>query len=396
MAEKRDYYEVLGLSKGASADEIKSAYRKAALKWHPDRWVDGTDAEKKTAEDKFKEASEAYAVLSDPDKKARYDQFGHAGLGGQGAPDFSGGFGNLNDILNDLFGGAFGGFGGFGGFSGFGSRASSSQGGKRVFRGKDILTTVKLTLEEIASGVQKEVTIERNEACPDCGGKGTRNSSDVETCPVCHGSGQEQRVTGSMFMQTVQYTTCSRCGGTGQIIKNPCRTCGGTGLVRKKKTITVSIPAGVEDGMQLRVRGEGHTGRNGGTTGDLLVQIAELPHAELKRDGNNLFYTKLISVTDAILGTEVNVPCLDGPYRIKVDPGTQSGSIVRLRGRGLPSVSGYGSGKGDLYVKFLVWIPKKLSRSEKEALENMRSSSSFTPDPSRDDRALFEKMKENF
>ncbi|MBR1872748.1 MAG: molecular chaperone DnaJ [Bacteroidales bacterium] len=394
MAEKRDYYEVLGLDKNASADDIKSAYRKAALKWHPDRWVDGTDEEKKTAEEKFKEASEAYSVLSDPQKKAQYDQFGFSGMGGGQGFDFSQGFGNLNDILNDLFGGGFGGFGGFSGFGGFGRSQSSSQ--QRVYRGRDIRTRVKLTLEEIAKGCTKEVSIERNEPCPKCGGKGAKSSSDIQTCPHCKGSGQEQRVSNSFFGQTVTYTTCSRCGGEGRIIKNACRNCAGTGLVRKRVTIKVDIPAGVEDGMQLTVRGEGHAAKNGGVNGDLLVLIEELPHSQLKRSGNNLFYSHILTVTDAILGTEIAVPTLDGTYRIKVDPGTQSGTVVRLRGKGLPAVKGYGSGTGDLYVKYLVWIPKKLSRGEKEALEGMRSSSSFTPDLSREDKALFDKMRENF
>jgi len=393
MAEKRDYYEILGVQKGASEDEIKSAYRKLALKWHPDKWVDGTDAEKKTAEEKFKEASEAYSVLSDKDKRAKYDQFGHAGVDGQAGFDFSGGFGNLNDILNDLFGGGFGGFGrGFGGF-GFGSQGGAQQ---RTYRGRDIRKKVFLTLEEIATGVEKEVEIDRNETCPDCGGKGTKNASDVQTCPHCHGTGQEQRVVNSFFGQTVTYTTCSHCGGTGQIIKNPCRTCGGTGLVSRKVKIKVKIPAGVEDGMQLTIRGEGHKAKNGGVPGDLFILIQEEPHSRFLREGNNLFFTQTISVTDAILGTEVTIPCLDGSYKIKVEPGTQSGTVVRLRGRGLPSVSGYGHGTGDLYVKFLVWIPKKLSKSEKEALESMRSSDSFTPNPTREDKAVFDKMKENF
>ena len=396
MAEKRDYYEVLGVDRNATADDIKSAYRKMALKWHPDRWGNGTDAEKKTAEENFKEASEAYSVLSDPDKKARYDRFGQAGLGGDGAPDFSGGFGNLNDILNELFGnGGFGGFSGFGGFGGFGG---GQRGGaqQRVMRGRDIRTRVRLTLEEIATGVEKEVTIERNEQCPDCGGKGAVNASDVKTCPVCHGTGQEQRVTNGFFGQTITYTTCSRCGGEGQVVSNPCRNCGGTGLVRKRVSVKVRIPAGVEDGMQLTLKGEGHAAKAGGINGDLLVVIEQIPHQELKREGKNLFYSKIISVTDAILGTEVSIPCLDGNYKIKVEPGTQSGTVVRLRGRGLPAVKGYGSGTGDLYVKYLVWIPKKLKSNEKSALESIRSSDSFKPDLSREDKNLFDKMKENF
>ena len=396
MAQKRDYYEILGLQRGASTDDIKSAYRKLALKWHPDRWLDGSESEKKTAEEKFKEASEAYSVLSDPDKKAKYDKFGHAGLGGQGAPDFSGGFGNLNDILNDLFGEGFGGFGGFSGFGGFRGGAGRSGAQQRTYRGRDIRTRVRLTLEEIAKGVEKEISIERYEPCPECGGKGTKNDSDIQTCPNCHGTGQEQHVSNSFFGQTVTYTTCSRCGGEGKIIKNPCHTCGGSGLIRKKVTIKVRIPAGIENGMQLTIRGEGHAAKHNGINGDLLVLIEEIPHSNLKRNGNNLFYSKIISVTDAILGTEVSIPCLDGTYRTKVDAGTQSGTIVRLKGKGLPSVSGYGSGTGDLYVKYIVWIPKKLRSNEKETIESIRNSESFTPNPSRDDKMIFDKMSENF
>ena len=397
MAEKRDYYEVLGVDKSASSDDIKSAFKKMALKWHPDRWVNGTDEEKKVAEEKFKEASEAYEVLSDPDKRAKYDKFGQAGLGGNPGPDFSGGFGNLNDILNDLFGGGgFGGFSGFGGFGGFGGGQRGGQSQQRVMRGRDIRTRVRLTLEEIATGVEKEVTIERNEQCPTCGGKGAVNAADVKTCPVCHGTGQEQRVSNSIFGQTITYTTCSRCGGEGKIVSNPCHNCGGTGLIRKRVTVKVKIPAGVENGMQLTLKGEGHAAKAGGVNGDLLVVIEEIPHASLKREGMNLFYTKIIPVTDAILGTETSVPCLDGNYKIKVEPGTQSGTIVRLRGRGLPAVKGYGSGMGDMYVKYLVWIPKKLKSSEKQVLESMRSSDTFTPVLSREDKNLFDKLKENF
>ena len=389
MAAKRDYYEVLGLTKGASVDEIKSAYRKLALKWHPDKWVTGTDAEKKTAEEKFKEASEAYSVLSDPDKKAKYDQFGHAGVDGQtGGFDFSG-F-NLNDLLNNIFGGGFSGFGGFGG--GFGG----GQPRERVYRGRDIRTRVRLTLDEIARGCEKEVTIERNEACPECGGKGAKNASDIQTCPDCHGTGQVQRVSNGFFGQTISYSPCPRCGGEGKIVKNACRNCGGTGLVRRKATVKVTIPPGVEEGMQLSVRGAGHAAKNNGVSGDLLVVIEEIPHPQLKRDGKNLFYTHILSVADAMLGTEIAVPCLDGPYKVKVEPGTQSGSVIRLRGRGLSAVKGYGSGTGDLYVKFIVWIPRKLSRSEKDMLESIRHNPSFTPDPNRDDKALFDQMKENF
>lgn len=391
MADKRDYYEVLGLQKGASADDIKAAYRKAALKWHPDRWVSGSDEEKKTAESKFKEASEAYSVLSDPDKKAKYDQFGFAGVDGAAGQDWSQGFGNLNDILNNLFGGAFGGaFSGFGGFGGGGRQ------GPRTVRGRDIRTRVKLTLEEIALGCEKEVTIERNRPCPECDGKGTKNASDIKTCPTCNGTGQVQNVTNSFFGRTVSYNVCPNCNGTGKTVSNPCRHCKGTGLERRKETVKVKIPAGVEDGMTLTLRGEGHAAPSGGINGDLLIVIEELAHNQLKREGTNLFYTRVISVVDAMLGCEISVPCLDGPQTVKLDAGTQSGTVVRLRSKGMPDVNSYGSGRGDLYVKILVWIPRKLSRSEKEAMEKMRNSSTFKPDPSRDDRALFEKESKYF
>lgn len=386
---KRDYYEVLGVDKSASAEEIKKAYRKMAIKYHPDK-----NPGDKEAEEKFKEAAEAYSVLSDADKKARYDQFGHAGVEGSG-PDFSGGFGNLNDILNDLFGGAFG--GGFGGFSGFGGGFGGQRGQRqqRVYRGRDIRVRVKLTLEEIAKGVEKEISIEKNVPCSECGGKGAMNSSDIKTCPACQGSGQVQRVVNSFLGQTVTYSTCQQCGGEGKIISNPCRSCNGTGLVRKRETIKVKIPAGVEAGMQLTLQGEGHAAKNNGINGDLLVVIEEHEHANLKREGNNLYYTKVISVVDAMLGAEVSIPCLDGDYKIKVDAGTQSGEVVRLRGRGLPSVNGYG-GTGDLYVKIAVWIPKRLSKEEKEIIESLRNKESFKPNPSKEDKSFFDKIKDLF
>ena len=377
---KKDYYEVLGVDKSASADEIKKAYRKLAIQYHPDK-----NPGNKEAEEKFKEAAEAYSVLSDADKKARYDQFGHAGVEGAG-PDFSGGFGNLNDILNDLFGGAFG--GGFGG-------ARGGQRQQRVYRGRDIRVRVKLTLEEIAKGVEKEISIEKSVPCTECGGKGAKNSSDIKTCSACNGTGQVQRVANSIFGQTVTYSTCQQCGGEGKVITNPCRSCGGTGLVRKRETIKVKIPAGVEAGMQLTIQGEGHAAKNNGINGDLLVVIEEQEHQDLKREGNNLYYTKVISLPDAILGAEVEVPCLDGPYKIKVDAGTQSGTVVRLRNKGLPTVNGYG-GTGDMYVKFAVWIPKKLDREDKAVIESLRGKESFKPNPSKEDKSFFDKIKDLF
>ena len=390
MANKRDYYEVLGVDKNASTDEIKKAYRKLAVKYHPDK-----NPGDKEAEEKFKEAAEAYSVLSDADKKARYDQFGHAGVEGAG-PDFSGGFGNLNDILNDLFGGAFG--GGFGGFGGFGGGFGGNRGGRqqqRVYRGRDIRVRVKLTLEEIAKGVEKEISIEKSVPCSECGGKGAKNSSDIKTCPGCNGTGQVQRVVNSFLGQTVTYSTCQQCGGEGKIISNPCRHCNGTGLVRKRETIKVNIPAGVEAGMQLTVHGEGHAAKNNGINGDLLVVIEEQEHQDFKREGNNLYYTKIISMPDAILGAEVEVPCLDGPYKIKVEAGTQSGTVVRLKNKGLPTVNGYG-GTGDLYVKFAVWIPKKLDREDKAIIESLRDKDAFKPNPTKEDRSFFDKLKDLF
>ena len=387
---KRDYYEVLGVDKNASADEIKKAYRKMAIKYHPDK-----NPGNKEAEEKFKEAAEAYSVLSDADKKARYDQFGHAGVEGAG-PDFSGGFGNLNDILNDLFGGAFGGgFSGFGGFGGGFGGGRSGQRQQRVYRGRDIRVRVKLTLEEIARGVEKEISIEKNVPCTECGGKGAKNSSDIKTCPGCQGTGQVQRVVNSFLGQTVTYSTCQQCGGEGKIISNPCRSCGGTGLVRKRETIKVKIPAGVEAGMQLTLQGEGHSAKNNGINGDLLVVIEETEHPNLKREGNNLYYTKVISVVDAMLGAEVTVPCLDGDYKIKIDAGTQSGEVVRLRGRGLPSVNGYG-GTGDMYVKIAVWIPKRLGKEDKAVIESLKDKDAFKPNPTKEDKSFFDKIKDLF
>ena len=389
MAQKRDYYEVLGVTKSASADEIKAAYRKLALKWHPDRWANASDAEKKTAEENFKEAAEAYSVLSDPDKKARYDQFGFAGdqMGGGG---FDFGSFDLNDILRQ-FGFGFGG----GGFD-FGFGGSSQGQAQRTYRGRDIRTSIKLTLEEIAKGCEKEVTIERNRPCPDCGGKGTKNASDIKTCPSCNGRGQTQRVVNSLFGRAISYETCTQCGGEGKIITNPCRRCSGTGLERRRETVKVKVPAGMEEDMQLTVRGEGHAAMHGGTNGDLFVVIKQEPHPNLRREGNNLFYTRIISVMDAMLGCEISVPCLDGSYKVKLDPGTQSGTVIKLRGKGLPTLQGYGRGTGDLYVKILVWIPRKLSRSEKEMMESIRSNSTFTPDLSREDKAIFDKEKNIF
>lgn len=388
MAEKRDYYEVLGLTKSASEEDIKQAYRKAALKWHPDRWVNGTDAEKKTADEKFKEASEAYGVLSDKDKKARYDQFGFAGVNGApGAGGFSGGgfdFSNLNDILENIFGKGFN----------FGDGFGRSQTRTRTYRGRDIRTRVSLTLEEIANGCEKELTLERMRRCPDCSGRGAVDPSDVKTCPTCNGNGQVQHVSNSIFGRSISYSTCPNCQGTGTVVVKPCRKCNGSGLVRIRETIKVKIPAGVEAGMQLTMKGDGHSPAQQGINGDLLIVIEEREHAKIKREGNNLFYTHVISIADAVLGCEVSIPCLDGPYKLKLSAGTQSGYVEKLRGKGLPSVNGYG--KGDFYVKILVWIPRKLDKKTKQFFEELQNSKEVTPDPNREDKALFEKESKYF
>lgn len=389
MAEKRDYYEVLGVGRNATDEEIKKAYRKKAIQYHPDK-----NPGNKEAEEKFKEAAEAYDVLSNKEKRAKYDQFGHAGLDGQAGPDFSGGFGNLNDILRDLFGGGFGGgFGGFSGFGGFGT-GQGQAGGQRVYKGRDIRVRVRLTLSEIANGTEKDIQIERNVPCPDCNGKGAKNSADIKTCPSCKGTGQIKRVVNSFFGQTVSYSTCQQCNGEGKIISNPCRTCSGTGLVRRKETVRVRIPAGVEDGMQLTMRGQGHSARNNGINGDLLIVINEIEDPEIKRDGNNLTFTKVISIPEAVLGATVEVPCIDGKYNVKVEPGTQSGTVIRLKGKGLPSVNGYGT--GDMYVKFIVYVPKKVSREEKELMERIAASENFKATASKDDKSFFDRLRNMF
>lgn len=372
---KKDYYEVLGIPRTASQDEIKKAFRDAAMKWHPHK-----NPGNKEAEEKYKDAAEAYSVLSDEEKKRKYDQFGHAGLGDNPGPDFSGGFGDLNDILNNLFGGGGfsfnfgGGSGGFGGFGGFGGGQSA---GPRVPRGRDIRTKVKMTLEEIANGVEREITIERNRPCPDCDGVGTNDPKNIKTCPACGGTGQIRRQVQSLFGMSVQLSPCQQCEGTGKVVEKPCRKCGGTGLTRKKENLRVRIPAGVEDGMQITVRGEGHAARKGGVNGDLLVVIQEEPHKLYKREGNDLIMEKTISVAEAIKGGDLNIQTLYGTDKIRIDGGTQSGTVIKLRGKGLPALNGYGYGKGDLYVKLNVYIPKKIHRADRELVEMIEKAESF-------------------
>lgn len=378
---KRDYYEVLGVTKSANADEIKKAYRKMAIKYHPDK-----NPGDKSAEDKFKEAAEAYEVLSNSDKKARYDQFGHAGMGGSGG--FGGGHHmNMDDIFSqfsDIFGGGFGGFGGGG----------SSRGGRRVNRGTNLRIKVKMTLEEIATGVEKKIKVNKFVGCNSCSGSGAANGSGFSTCGTCRGSGQVTRVVNTMLGQMQSTSTCPNCSGEGRIISDKCKTCFGEGIVRGEEVISINIPAGVGNDMQLSVSGKGNAGPRSGVNGDLIVQIEEVPHDKLKRDGNNLIYEHYLNFADASLGTSIDVPTLEGLARVKIDEGTQSGKLLRLRGKGLPELQGYG--KGDLIVNLNVWTPQKLSTEEKKLLEKLRESENFKPNPGKKDKSFFDRMKEYF
>ena len=384
---KRDYYEVLGVEKSASADEIKKAYRKMAIKYHPDK-----NPGDKEAEEKFKEAAEAYDVLSNPDKKQRYDQFGHAGMGGAASGGFNAGGFSMDDIFSqfgDIFGGHFG--GGFGGFGGFGGGRSRSP---RVQRGSDIRIRVKLSLKEIVHGIEKKVRINKMVQCPECHGKGAASEADIKTCDTCHGSGVVNKVVQTMFGQMQSQSVCPTCNGEGKVIAKACSKCNGSGLVKDSEEITFKIPAGVAQGMQLTVQGKGNAAKSGGINGDLLVLIEEEPDKELQRDGNDLIYSLFVSVPDAILGTTAEVPSVDGKLRIKIEPGTQSGKILRLRGKGVPDINGYGA--GDLLVYVQVWIPKSTSAEERAQLEKMRNSSNFSPKPTSDDKNFFDRIKRMF
>ena len=383
MAEKRDYYEVLGVSKNATPEELKKAYRQLALKYHPDR-----NPGDKEAEEKFKEAAEAYEVLSNPEKRARYDRYGHAGMSGTGG--FSGQGMSMDDIFSqfgDLFadfglGSIFG--GGFGG---------SRSGGTVRERGGNIRVKVKLNLQEIEKGVKKKIKVNKYVPCEHCHGSGSADGS-TDTCPTCKGHGQVLRTVNSLFGQMQTASTCPNCGGTGRIIKNKCTHCHGDGIVKGEEVIDIDIPAGVGEGMQLTLRGKGGAGPHNGVNGDLYVLIEEEAHPELERDGSNLIYNLFISVPQAILGTEAEVPTVSGKVRVKITPGTQSGKILRLRGKGLPVVNGYGN--GDLLVYVNVWIPKKVSKDEEKQLQSMMGSDNFKPHPTDDDRSFFKKLRDYF
>ena len=386
---KRDFYEVLGVKKGASDDEIKKAYRKVAMKFHPDRNPDD-----KSAEEKFKEAAEAYEILSDPDKKARYDRLGHAGvdpnMGGGGG--FRGGM-TMEDIF-DQFGDVFGNSGSpFESFFGGGSRRGS--GGRRTGqRGSNLRIKVSLTMEEIANGVTKKIKVKKQSECKTCGGSGAKDSSSVKTCSTCSGSGYVRQVKSTFLGQMQTTAACPSCNGSGQMITASCGSCKGEGRNYKEETIEIEIPAGVEEGMQLSMRGNGNAGKNGGPSGDLLININEKEHETLARDGQNVIYDLFLNFADAALGTSVEVPTLGGKVKIKIPAGTQAGKIFRLRGKGLPSVQSYG--KGDQLINVNIWTPKKLSTEEEKILEKLRGSKNFAPNPGKSDKGFFERMKDYF
>ncbi len=390
MAEKRDYYEVLGVDKNASAEDIKKAYRKLALKYHPDRNPGDT-----SAEEKFKEAAEAYDVLSNTDKKARYDRFGHAGMqgaaGGGGFEGF-GGF-SMEDIFS-RFGDIFGGGGGFGSFSGFGGGFGGGSRGPRVQKGSNMRIRVKLTLAEIVNGVTKTVKIKKAVKCSHCKGLGAESAADIHTCETCHGSGMVTRVVQSFMGQMQTTAPCPTCHGEGKVVKKPCSHCHGAGVVEGTEEVTFKIPAGVVSGMQLTVHGKGNAAKGDGINGDLLVLIEEEENAELQRDGNDLIYTLFVSLPDLVLGSSAEIPSADGKVRIKVEAGTQSGTFLRVRGKGIPDING--GGRGDLLVYIQAWTPTKVDKTEKEMFEKMRGGSNFEPKPSKKEKNFFDRMKKMF
>jgi len=381
---KRDYYEVLGVSKSADAAELKKAYRKLAVQYHPDRNPDD-----KTAEDKFKEAAEAYEVLSDPDKKAKYDRYGHAGVDGQGG--FSGGGMTMDDIFSQ-FGDVFG-DSGFGSFFGGGGGGAAS-GRQRGQKGTNLRIKVSLTLEEIAHGVHKKIKVKKEVACNTCNGSGAKDSSSVKVCNTCGGNGVVRQVRNTFLGQMQTTVTCPTCNGSGKIISSFCGGCKGSGTSHGEETIDIDIPAGVEAGMQLSMRTRGNAGQKGGPAGDLIINIEEKEHEFLQRDGQNILFEQFLSFADAAIGTQVEVPTLDGKVRIKIPPGTQSGKIFRLQDKGLPTVQGYG--KGDQLIHVNVWTPKKLTQEERDLLEKMRTMPNFTPSPQKSDRTLYEKLRDYF
>jgi molecular chaperone DnaJ len=386
---KRDYYDVLGVAKGADADEIKKAYRKMAIKYHPDK-----NEGDKAAEEKFKEAAEAYEVLSNADKRQRYDQFGHAANASSpngGAGGYGGAGMNMEDIFSQ-FGDIFGGGSPFEGF--FGGGRQSGGGGRRVARGSNLRIKVRLTVEEIANGTEKKIKVNKQIVCNTCDGTGAKDKSSFQTCKTCGGQGAVRRVTNTILGQMQTTSTCPTCNGEGSVITAKCPVCHGEGLVRGEETISINIPAGVSEGMQLSMSGKGNAAPRGGVPGDLIILIEEIPHETLKRDGNNIIYDLHINFVDAALGTSVEVPTIDGKAKIKIDPGTQGGKILRLKGKGVPEVNSYH--RGDQLVHINIWTPKALSKEERELLEKLQSSPNFKPNPGKNEKSFFERMKEYF
>jgi molecular chaperone DnaJ len=378
---KRDYYEILEVPKDADEGTIKKSYRKIAMQFHPDRNPDN-----KVAEDKFKEAAEAYEVLSDPDKRAKYDRFGHAGVSGQQGFHSAESM-NMDDIFSQ-FGDVFGDspFESFFGNRGGGQRAQGQ-------KGSNLRIKLSLSLEEVEAGVKKTIKVKKRKTCTTCKGSGAKDGA-VKSCQTCGGSGFVRQIRSTFLGQMQTTAQCPTCHGTGSIVVEPCTKCRGEGRTIEEEMIDIDIPGGVEDGMQLTLRGRGNAGIKGGPAGDLLISIEVKPHAELKRDGNNLIFELYLSFPDAAIGCSVDVPTLSGPVKIKIPPGTPSGKIFRLNGKGLPSVQAYGKGDELIYVN--IWTPKKLSEDEKKILEKLNVSPNFKPQPSKTEKGFFERMKDYF
>jgi molecular chaperone DnaJ len=381
---KRDFYDILEVPKNADADTIKKAYRKVAMKFHPDR-----NPNDKSAEDKFKEAAEAYEILSDGDKRAKYDRYGHDAVTGNARGGFQGGHMNMEDIFSQ-FGDVFGDEGSpFGSFFGGGGR--STQSGQK---GSNLRIKVALTLEEIEKGVNKKIKVKKQVKCNTCHGSGAKDAASVKTCGTCQGSGYVRQVRNTFLGQMATTGVCPTCSGSGKSITATCTSCRGEGINLDNDTIDIDIPAGVDGGMQLSMRGKGNAGKNGGPAGDLLITIEEQPHDEFTRDGMNVIHDLFINFADAALGTSVEVPTLDGRVKVKIPAGTQGGKILRLKGKGLPSVQEYG--KGDQLININIWTPRELSTEEKEIMEKLRTSKNFKPNPSKEDKGFFDRMKEMF
>ncbi len=387
MANKRDYYEVLGVGKGATADEIKKAYRKVAMQYHPDR-----NPGDKAAEEKFKEAAEAYEILSDADKKAQYDRYGHAGVSGNGRGGYSGGGMNMEDIFSqfgDIFGDDL-----FGNFFGGGQQRRGGGQRSRGVRGSNLRIKLKLTYEEIAKGVTKNIKVKKYVPCNTCSGSGAKDKGSVQTCGTCGGSGQVRRVQNTFLGQMQTVTTCPTCNGEGTTVTAKCGSCKGEGRMYAEETVGIEVPAGVQEGMQLSINGKGNAGERGGMPGDLIILIEEEPHKELQREGLNVAFELHISFTDAVFGTQVEVPTIDGRAKIKIPPGTQSGKIFRLKGKGFPAVNSYE--KGDQLIHVNIWTPQQVSAEEKAMLEKLSHSSNFKPHPDKSDKSFFDKVREMF